>query len=327
MPMRHSRVLALLAALGLIIGLGACSSSSTGSGQTRAVETDQGTVQVPVDAQRVVLLNYSLAGYLFDLDVPVVAMTPAHTERPGEFAPAWKQDAEKQGTNWLPWSAAGFDTEAILAQDPDLIIAGGLGFPLKHATVAYSELSKIAPTVVVSGDLTQWQQQFEFLADKVFDKPQVYDDAVKAYDDRITQVRDAITVPAGESAFLSMTADGNVYVLIENRGLPKEFEKLGFRPAPLFATGKYQPYVAGGDSFALSTEQVGQVLTMDTLFVIGFQTQTQTVAELRKRPIFAQLPAFEKNQAYDLPYGAQRGNYDDAMELLTIVEQTFAKDK
>mgnify|MGYP000924757573 CR=1 FL=1 len=66
---------------------------------------------------------------------------------------------------------------------------------------------------------------------------------------------------------------------------------------------------------------------MDTLFVIGFQTQTQTVAELRKRPIFAQLPAFEKNQAYDLPYGAQRGNYDDAMELLTIAEQTFAKDK
>ncbi|GAA3956483.1 Fe2+-enterobactin ABC transporter substrate-binding protein [Gordonia caeni] len=325
MPMRRSRIVALLGAVALTLGLAACASSEESSGGTRAVQTEQGTVEVPTDPERVVLLNYALAGYLYDLDVPVVAMTPEHTEAEGEFASAWKSDAEEQGTEWLPWDADGFDVEAIMAQDPDLIIAGGIGFPLRHATEAYDELSQVAPTVIVSGDKTEWQQQFEFLADQVFDRPAVYRDAVQAYDARVAEVREAITVPPGESAFLSMMADGRVYVLVEDRGLPKEFAELGFRPAPLFAGGGFEPYVAGGDSFALSTEQVGQVLTMDTLFLIGFQNHASWVDELREKPIFAQLPAFEKNQAYDLPYWAQRGDFDEAMELLNIVEQTFGK--
>ena len=330
MSLRRPKLFALLAALlAVVLAVAGCSSSgdsSSGDG-TRTVTTDQGTVDVPTDPKRVVLLNYSLAGYLFDLDVPVVAMTPQHTDHGGEFADSWKDAAEQQGTQWLPWSPDGFDTESILAQEPDLIIAGGIGFPLRHATEQYQELSEIAPTVVVSGDLTDWRQQYQFLADKVFDKPQVYQDALKKYDDRLAEVRDNITVPAGESSFISMLADGRPFVLVEDRGLPAEFKELGFRPAPLFASGDYQPYVPGGDSFELSTEQVGQVLTMPTLFIIGFQTQTQTVDELRKRPIFGQLPAFTGNQVYELPYESMRGDHNDALKTLDIVERNFGDKK
>ncbi|MFC0316028.1 ABC transporter substrate-binding protein [Gordonia phosphorivorans] len=319
------KFLALLSVVALATGVVACSSSEAAEGGSVAVQTDQGEVQVPSDPQRVVLLNYALAGYLYDMDVPVVAMTPEYTAAPGEFAPAWAEAARAQGTQWLPWDVDGFDTEAILAQDPDLIIAGGLGFPLRHATEAYEELSAIAPTVVVSGDLTQWQQQFEFLAVDVFDEPQVYRDAVAEYDARVVAVRDAITVPPGESAFVTLTADGSVYVLIEDRGLPKEFAALGFRPAPLFASGRFEPYTPGGDMYALSTEQVGQVLTMDTLFFIPFTEGAPSVADLRNKPIFAQLPAFAANQAYDLPYWVQRGDFHEAMEMLNLVEQTFGR--
>ena len=35
--------------------------------------------------------------------------------------------------------------------------------------------------------------------------------------------------------FLSMTADKRPFVLIENRGLPAEFARLGFTTDPLFA--------------------------------------------------------------------------------------------
>ena len=318
-------IAAVLAVLAL--ALSACSSSSddSSSGEKRTVITDQGSVDIPAAPKRVVVLNYALAGYLYDLDVPVVGVTTQSTDEKGEFAKQWSGKATEQGTALLPWSADGFDMEAILEQDPDLIVAGGLGFPLKHATTAYDELSKIAPTVIVSGDLTDWQGQYEFLADKVFGKPEVYRDAVSAYDARITEVKNNITVPAGESVFLSMLADGRAFVLIEDRGLPKEFAKLGFRPAPLFATGRFKPYTAGGDSFELSTEQVGQVLTQPTLFQAGFNADVTTVADMRKQPIWSALPSFTNNQAFDLPYWVQRSDFDEAMELLDIVETQFKK--
>lgn len=308
----------------LTLALGGCSTSGgDASGQTRAVKTSQGEVDVPVAPKRVVLLNYALAGYLFDMDVPVVATTPEVTDGKHEFNAAWAEKAQKAGTTFLPWSNDGFDMESILEAEPDLIVAGGLGFPLKHATAAYPELSKIAPTVVVSGDLTEWRDQYEFLADDVFNRPEKFAEASAAYDKRVAEVRDEITVPEGEITFLSLTAAGDVYVPIETRGLPAEFAKLGFRPAPLFATGRFQPYTPCGDSFALSTEQVGQWINQDTVFVLGFNADVTSVAELAKQPIYAALPAFQKKQAHDLPYWVQRSDYHEAMAMLGIVEGMF----
>ena len=317
-------VLALLAAIALVVS-GCSSSNDDADTATRVVTTDLGDVQVPVAPKRVVVLNFALAGYLYDLDVPVVGVTPEQTDGDKVFSPDWAAAAERNGTQFLPWSADGFDHEAILNLEPDLIVAGGLGFPLKHATDAYAELSRIAPTVVVSGELTEWRTQYEFLADKVFAKPEKFREAVAAYDRRIEEVKGRITVPPGESVFLSVLADGRAFVLIEGRGVPKEFERLGFRPAPLFASGRFKPYTAGGDSFELSTEQVGQVVTQDSAFVMGFNGDTASVAKLRAQPIWAALPAFTANRAYDLPYWVQRSDFHEAMKMLDIVEEKFAK--
>lgn len=329
--MRTSRTLpAVLVALCAVLTMLIAGCSSTGdddAGGQRVVKTDQGDVTIPTAPKRVVLLNYALAGYLFDLDVPVVATTPAVTDGEHEYDDAWADEAKKNDTQFLPWSNDGFDMESILDADPDLIIAGGIGFPLKHATTAYDRLSEIAPTVIVSGDLTEWRDQYKFLADDVFGQPEKYDEAVAAYDRRVAEVREAITVPEGESTFLTFTADGRAFVSIENRGLPKEFASLGFRPAPLFATGKFEPYTEGGDSFALSTEQVGQVVTQDTVFILGFNADVTSVDELRKQPIYAALPAFQQNQAYDLPFWVQRSDYDEAMRMLDIVEKMFTDNQ
>ncbi|NEB06953.1 ferric enterobactin (enterochelin)-binding protein, partial [Streptomyces sp. SID13726] len=131
----------------------------------RVGATDQGDVTVPTDPQRVVVLNHALAGYLYELDVPVLATVPEVTDDPDpKFSPFWKDQAEADGTELIEWSADGFNLEAILALEPDLIVGGGWGFPLKQATDVYDGLSQIAPTVLVSGTYTTWQEQFEFLA-------------------------------------------------------------------------------------------------------------------------------------------------------------------
>ncbi|ATL25651.1 ABC-type Fe3+-hydroxamate transport system, periplasmic component [Streptomyces formicae] len=168
------------------------------------------------------------------------------------------QEAKKDGTTFLPWSVDGFDLEAILALDPDLIVGGGIGFPLFQAEKVYDKLSDIAPTVLVGKKLGDWRGQFSFLADDVF------------------------------------------------------------------AKGGFKVYGQGGDMFELSTEKVGQTITQPSVFVMGFNADTTDVATLKKNPVYGALPAFKSDHAYDLPYWVLRGDYDESMALLDIIEQKFS---
>ncbi|NHI09481.1 Iron-enterobactin transporter periplasmic binding protein [Streptomyces sp. KO7888] len=324
---------ALVATLALT-GCAASDSSGDGGGgggggkassaTTRTVTTDYGKVKVPTEPKRVVVLNHALAGYLYDLDVPVRATIPEDADGKGEFSPYWAKEAKEDGTTFLPWSVDGFDLEAILALEPDLIVGGGIGFPLFQAEKVYDDLSDIAPTVLVGKELGDWRAQFSFLATDVFDKGDVYDEHVAAYDKRITEVKDAIEPPPGPVSFLAFTGDGTAYGLVENVGLPAEFKKVGIEPAPVFAKGGFKVYGQGGDMFELSTEKAGQTITQPSVFVMGFNADTTDVATLKKNPVFGALPAFKSGHAYDLPYWVLRGDYDESMALLDIIEKEFS---
>lgn len=332
--MLPATIAAAMSAALLLVG---CSASAGGSetggdsgpgqgedGGSHDVQTDYGTVTVPAEPERVVVLNYALAGYLYDLDVPVTATIPEDADADeGEFSEFWAQEATENDTEFLPWSVDGFDLEAILALEPDLIIGGGIGFPLFQAEQVYDELSDIAPTVLVGSELTSWEDQYSFLAEDVFDKPEVYAEAVEAYDARVAQVRESITPPELPAAFLSIVGDGTAYALVESVGLPTVFADLGIEPAPIFADGDFEVYGGGGDMFELSTEQVGQVITQPSVFVMGFNGDTTDVATLSENPVYAALPAFQDDSAYDLPYWVLRGDYDETMALLDIVEEQF----
>ncbi|WP_156759111.1 ABC transporter substrate-binding protein [Microbacterium karelineae] len=291
----------------------------------RTVTTDYGDVEVPTDPQRVVVLNYALAGYLYDLDVPVTATIPEDADATeGEYSEFWADEAQAAGTEFLPWSVDGFDLEAVLAADPDLIIGGGIGFPLFQAEAVYDELSDIAPTVLVSGSLSTWQQQFAFLAEDVFDAPEVYADAVTAYEERAAEVADAITPPEGPVAQLVFTGDGTPYGLVEDLGLPTQFADVGIEVDTVFADNDFEVYGGGGDMFELSTEQVGQVYTQPTLFVLGFNGDVIDIATLEENPVYAALPAFESDSVHLLPHWTLRGDYDEALATLDILEDLFA---
>lgn len=327
--MRLSRRQFTAAAAGLLCLTG-CSSASSATdggpadGETRTVTTEQGEVSVPVAPQRIVVLNFALAGYLFNLDLPVVGVTSEDFDHAAQFSPVWQDKAEQAGTEFVTWGTAGFDLEAVLGLEPDLIIGGGIGYPLALATEAYEQIAEIAPTVLVSGKLSTWETQFAFLAKEVFDRTDRHDELVKAYQDRLATVRDAITVPEGETAFLSFTGDQTAYGLVETVGLPLLFDELGFKLAPLFASGRYEVYGGGGDMFEMSTEQVGKDITMRNVFVMGFNADTTDVATLQKNKVYASLPSFTSGHAYDLPYWVLRGDYDEALATLDEVDRMFA---
>lgn len=214
---------AVVAALALT-GCSAADPSGDGdkasAAKTRTVTTDYGKVKVPAEPKKVVVLNHALAGYLYDLDVPVHATIPEDADGKGEFSPYWEKEAKEDGTTFLPWSVDGFDLEAILALEPDLIVGGGIGFPLFQAEKVYDDLTDIAPTVLVGKKLGDWRSQFSFLAGDVFGKADVYDKHLAAYDKRIDEVKKAIKPPAGPVSFLTFTGDGTAFGLVESVGLP-----------------------------------------------------------------------------------------------------------
>ncbi|MBM7819969.1 iron complex transport system substrate-binding protein [Cellulosimicrobium cellulans] len=302
-------------------------SGSTASETTaeRVVTTDQGDVTVPTDPRRVVVLNHALAGYLYALDVPVLATVPEVTDDPDPaFSTFWAEEAEADGTELIEWSADGFNLEAILALEPDLIVGGGWGFPLKQATDVYDGLSQIAPTVLVSGTYTTWQEQFAFLAQDVFDDAATYDELVAGYDERLAQVGGSITVPAGETAFLALTSEGKTFALNEGEGLPAIFERLGFAIQPIQEQTGAEPYTPGGDMFEVSAEQVTSVVSAPNVFVIGFNGAEIDVDALAADPVYAGLPSFAAGTAHELPTWTIRGDYHEAMALLDVVEEQFS---
>lgn len=334
---RTTRTTRLLAGAALAAAMAVLTACSTGevqadgsggdnSGETRLVATSQGEVEIPADPQRVVVLNYALAGYLYQLDVPVTATIPEDaSQSQGEFSELWGEGPAEDGTRFLPWSADGFDLEAVLETDPDLIIAGGWGFPSFQAEAAYGDLSAIAPTVVVDKAFADWQEQAEFLAVDVFGQPEAFDEMVETYDARLSEVADAIDVPEQPTSFISVTADGTPYLLFPDTGLPLMFDGLGFETDDLVAEHGLEPYQPGGDMAELSTEQLGQIVDSASMFVMGFNSETTSVSELTGEPAWNTLPAFRGDSAFDLPYWAVRHDFDEALTLLDMVEEKFSK--
>lgn len=331
---RRSQALLAVSSLG---ALAACSGSGSGSGSdasdgggdkgsaTRTVPTGHGDVTIPAAPKKIVVLNYALVGFLFNLGVPVAATIPETSEGvEGTFSEFWAEDANKAGTTFLPWTDDGFDLEALLGAAPDLIVAGGIGFPLMLAEKSYEQLSQIAPTVVVGKEYTDWRTQLAYLGEKVFDKADEVTALMKAYDDRVTEVKGAITPPPGPVAYVSVSADQRPFVLIESQGLPLDLQAVGIEPAPLFASGSYEPYTKGGDMFELSTEQAAQVLTQPTLLFSAFNNAPVDLPAFRAGQPWAQLPAITGGHAYDLPYWSLRPDYDEALATLDTVRELFA---
>lgn len=332
---RTARSLTAAAMAVALTALAACSPAGEeasasveppGGQATRLVETPRGEVEVPADPQNVVVLNYALAGYLYNLDVPVTATIPEDaSQTEGTFSAMWGEAPAEDGTRFLPWSADGFDLEAILGAEPDLIIAGGWGFPNFQADAAYEDLSAIAPTVIVDKAFADWQEQAEFLAVDVFGKPDVYGEMIDTYQERVTEVSTSIEVPQQPTSFVSVTADGTPYLLFPDTGLPIMFEALGFEPDDLVTENGLEPYQPGGDMAELSTEQLGQIVDSQSLFVMGFNSETTSVEELTGDPAWRNLPAFRESRAFDLPYWAVRHDFDEALALLDMVESEFGR--
>ncbi|MCI2237128.1 ABC transporter substrate-binding protein [Paenibacillus sp. TRM 82003] len=288
----------------------------------RTVTTEQGTVEVPGDPQRIAVLSGSLAGYLFALDAPVVATDTrvlGVTDLQGGFPPAWADEATAQGTTALP-AGEELNVEAVAAARPDLIIGGGQGITAVQAQEAYEQLSDIAPTVLVPAGTTNWQEQLELVAEAT-GRTDGVDEIVSAYDAQVEQVRSSITVPDGNAVFLLSLPVGKPFVIPADAALPALAEEVGFTPDDVLTKAGDPTLYGSGDSFEVSPELLGQVADAPVAFVVALGGPS--AQELAQDPVYAALPAFRDGQVHELPATSYRPDHDGAVDALEAIAEQF----
>lgn len=303
-------------------GNGEDADSEETSDDTRTVSTDQGDIEVPSDPQRVVVLSGSLAGYVFELDAPVVATDTrviGVTDLSSDFPEAWADEAEEQGTEALPGGEQ-LSVEAVAAAEPDLIIGGGQGITAVQAEEAYEDLAEIAPTVLVPSSVTDWQGELNMIAETLGQEDQA-EEMISEYDDRVQEVSEAITVPEGEFEVLLSLSTNEPSLIPADAALPQQLEELGFTASDVHAKAGEPELYGSGDSFNVSTEVLPTVADADTAFVINLGGMT--VEELEEDSVYSQLPAFEADQVHELPAASYRPDYDGAMGTLDQIEEIF----
>ncbi len=158
--------------------------SSEGSAEsgTRTVEHAMGTTEVPVDPQRVVVLDSSFLDAAVALDVEVIGAAEASegSGLPPYLAEELGEDVSVVGLIESP------NLEAVAAADPDLI----LGAKVRHEAM-YQQLSGIAPTVFTESSGTNFKEGLAVTADAL-NKTEEAEQLLAEYEQRADEIGEAI---------------------------------------------------------------------------------------------------------------------------------------
>jgi len=296
------------------------------SQEVRVVETPKGTVELPADPQRILVLNPAVAGSLYALGLDVLAVTASTRATTEEgFSSVWADQARAAGTAVLPWDFEGFNFELLLSYDPDLIVAGGQGRPGFLANEAYDRLSAIAPTLFIDTTLPSWEAELDVLA-TALGREAEEQAALDAYEARIAEVRASITLPEQPTAFLLLLddPDADPYFLPENTATPELFAEVGFTLDPITQRFPEIEVFGTGDSAQVSRELAVEVFSAPTVILVPWSQVSPGLDHVESDPLLNRIPAVAAGSVFSFPDYAYRFDYYGALATLDLIEETFS---
>lgn len=175
------------------------SSSAAQKGPTISVTHKLGTVEVPINPKRVVVLDYSVLDTLDFLGEQSELMVP-QTNLPPYLnkykASSYKDAGDVKEPN----------VEAVNEFKPDLIIISGRQADL------YKEFSAIAPTIYVDVDYTKYWDEVEkqnLLIGEIFGKKEAVEKKLAEIKTKVSEVR-SIAKKGNGNSLIVMTNDGRL---------------------------------------------------------------------------------------------------------------------
>lgn len=314
------RLTVLLLSLLLLCAAGA----SAAEGWPREFVTAHGKVTLAQPPQRILSTSVTLTGSLLAIDAPVIASGAAmpgkrFTDSQGFFR-QWGDIARERGVKRLYSGEP--NVEVIAAAAPDLIVVSATG---NDSTLGLlNQLSAIAPTLVVNYDDKSWQQVVTELG-SVTGHEQQAEQKVAAFDQRVIQVRDKLTLPPQPvSALVYNPAVPMVNLWTPMSAQGKLLQQLGFSLAiPPATFERALKLKKRQDILPLSGEALVTGLTGKSFLL--FAAEDQQVKALQQQPLLAAAPAVLHQQVYALGDDSFRLDYYSASNLLTRIETLFAR--
>lgn len=291
--------------------LPACSSpqeEDASTSATRTVTHLYGTAEIPVEPERVVVLDAGnvLESVLALGVVPVGTVVPKTTGTwPDFIADKLPEDVATMGD-----SEANVDIEKVVSADPDLIIVTSEDESQREF---YDAVSEIAPTVAVGDVANEWKSTLTELADHL-GKQEVVTELLSDYEARVGSVRDQLGPNPGTASFVRVRADKLNYMGQDGAFIWTTPREVGLR-AP-----DHQDVGTAQDSFfEVSLEQTN-LLDADRIFVVtdGAAAEPgQFLDTVRNNPLFGLL----KGRIEYLPSNAYLfGSIMKANKMLDVLE-------
>lgn len=322
----------IAAAAVLTLSLGACASgnsaestdataSATESGSwPRIVTDDAGTeVQIPAKPERIVSTTVSTTGSLLALDAPVVgsataAVSPQSDEN-GWFT-QWADVAVERGIEPV-YQLGNFDLEAVVAQDPDLIVVSTSGADSEIDNL--EQLQQIAPTYVVNYGNKDWKELTEDLGEVTGTEANA-EKTIKEFDERAAGIKQKLAIPAGSTASIVSYNQGADSPVGKTTGPHAALiSALGFEiiePPVEFDTSTQQRQ----DFAFTSYEGLAESATGESVFLIS--ANDETARAFKSDSTLANLPSVKADNIFPLA-NSFRLDFYSSNDILDYFENEF----
>ncbi|EMH4161806.1 Fe2+-enterobactin ABC transporter substrate-binding protein [Pluralibacter gergoviae] len=271
---------------------------------------------------RIVSTSVTLTGSLLAIDAPVVASgatAPNNRVADGQgFLRQWGDIAKQRKVARLYIGEP--SAEAVAAQMPDLILISATGGD--SALALYSQLSTIAPTLVINYDDKSWQDLLTLLG-TVTGQEQQAAARIAEFNQRLAAVKQGMTLPPQPVSALVYTAaarSANLWTPASAQG--QLLEQLGFSLAAL--PEGLHPSTSQGkrhDIIQLGGENLAAGLNGKSLFL--FAGEQQDADAVYANPLLAHLSAVKEKRVYALGAGTFRLDYYSAMQVLDRLQALF----
>ncbi|CNL44128.1 siderophore ABC transporter substrate-binding protein [Yersinia aldovae] len=280
MRLRTALFLSLLMATAILTG---CDDSSAPPETTAkiSIEHAQGTTQVPLNPQKVIILNPSVLDTADALSINVAGVPQTSTHLPAFLSKYSGSGYLNAGTLFEP------DYEALSQAKPDLIIAGG------RAQDAYDKLSAIAPTISLDIDSQNFTQSLTHRTEQlasIFGKEKEAKVLLGNFTSQINSIKQK-SANAG-SAMVLMVSGGKMSAYTPGSRFGFVFDELGFTPAATFTeTGRHGNVVTS--EFILNANPEW-LFVLDRDNAIG-RTEGQSAQQILDNPLIRKTKAWQNN--------------------------------
>ncbi|MGE8408790.1 MAG: Fe2+-enterobactin ABC transporter substrate-binding protein [Pseudomonas sp.] len=269
---------------------------------------------------RIVSTTPSVTGILLAMDAPLVASaatTPSRLSDAKGFFTQWAEVADQRGVQVL-YKSLVFDIEAVIGQDPDLLVisATGADSVIQHQDELNAQGVK---TFVVNYSNQSWQEIATELGRQTGLQSQAAA-AIKRFDDYTADVGASLKVPAGSVSVVGYNIGGSYSIARENSPQARVISALGFKVAGLPAALESQVKRSSDVAF-ISRENLSAGITGDSVFLLS--ASDADVQAFLADPVLANLPAVINKRVYALGPSSFRIDYYSGREMIDAVARNF----